>query len=257
MNLAELNPQQKEAVEYTEGPLLILAGAGSGKTKVLTSRIAYLVEEKRVAPWHILAITFTNKAAKEMRDRIINLIGQDGEKIWASTFHSTCVRILRSEIHYLDYDTNFVIYDDSDQQTLLKAIIKEKNLDEKKFPAKGAAARISNYKNELKKPSHAYREAYGDYADEQYADIYRLYQERLQKNNALDFDDLIMLTVELFRNYPEVLERYQERFRYILVDEYQDTNTGQYVLGLQLAVFLPDILHCIFTPRFSPFFVFY
>lgn len=235
MNLAELNPQQREAVEYTEGPLLILAGAGSGKTKVLTSRIAYLVEERRVAPWHILAITFTNKAAKEMRNRIINLIGQDGEKIWASTFHSTCVRILRNEIHYLDYDTNFVIYDDADQQTLLKAIIKEKNLDEKKFPAKGAAARISNYKNELKKPSHAYREAYGDYADEQYADIYRLYQERLQKNNAVDFDDLIMLTVELFRNYPEVLERYQERFRYILVDEYQDTNTGQYVLVNLLA----------------------
>lgn len=235
MNLEELNPRQREAVECTEGPLLILAGAGSGKTKVLTTRIAYLVYEKRVAPWNILAITFTNKAAQEMRERIIGLIGQDGEKVWASTFHSTCVRILRNEINYIGYDTNFVIYDDSDQQTLLKMILKEKNLDEKKFPPRGAAARISNYKNELKTPATAIRETQGDFPEDQYAEIYRIYQERLQKNNALDFDDLIMLTVQLFREHEDVLQRYQERFRYILVDEYQDTNTSQYVLVNLLA----------------------
>ena len=152
MDLSQLNMPQREAVECTEGPLLILAGAGSGKTRVLTTRIAYLIYEKRVAPWNILAITFTNKAAQEMRERIVSLVGQDGEKVWASTFHSTCVRILRNEISYIGYDTNFVIYDDSDQQTLLKMILKELNLDEKKYPPRGAAARISAHKNELRTP---------------------------------------------------------------------------------------------------------
>ena len=235
MDLSQLNLPQREAVECTEGPLLILAGAGSGKTRVLTTRIAYLIYEKRVAPWNILAITFTNKAAQEMRERIVNLVGQDGEKVWASTFHSTCVRILRNEINYIGYDTNFVIYDDSDQQTLIKMILKEMNLDEKKFPPRGVAARISNHKNELRTPQQAHFAAEGDYAEEQYAEIYRIYQERLKKNNALDFDDLIMLTVQLFTAYPDVLQRYQERFRYILVDEYQDTNMAQYILVKLLA----------------------
>ncbi len=235
MDLSQLNMPQREAVECTEGPLLILAGAGSGKTRVLTTRIAYLIYEKRVAPWNILAITFTNKAAQEMRERIVALVGQDGEKVWASTFHSTCVRILRNEINYIGYDTNFVIYDDADQQTLIKMILKEQNLDEKKFPPRGVAARISTHKNELRTPAEAMREAMGDFAEEKHAELYRIYQERLQQNNALDFDDLIMLTVQLFRENPDVLARYQERFRYILVDEYQDTNMAQYVLVKLLA----------------------
>ena len=235
MDLSQLNLPQREAVECTEGPLLILAGAGSGKTRVLTTRIAYLIYEKHVAPWNILAITFTNKAAQEMRERIVALVGQTGEKVWASTFHSTCVRILRNEINYIGYDTNFVIYDESDQLTLLKMILKEMNLDEKKFPAKGAAARISTHKNELRTPQQAHFAAMGDYVDETYAEIYRIYQQRLKQNNAVDFDDLIMLTVELFQKNPDVLDRYQERFRYILVDEYQDTNMAQYVLVKLLA----------------------
>ena len=235
MDLSQLNMPQREAVECTEGPLLILAGAGSGKTRVLTTRIAYLIYEKRVAPWNILAITFTNKAAQEMRERIVALVGQDGEKVWASTFHSTCVRILRNEINYIGYDTNFVIYDDADQQTLIKMILKEMNLDEKKYPPRGVAARISAHKNELRTPEQAYFAAHLDPLEEQHAEIYRVYQERLQKNNALDFDDLIMLTVQLFTDNPDVLARYQERFRYILVDEYQDTNMAQYVLVKLLA----------------------
>ena len=235
MDLSQLNLPQREAVESTEGPLLILAGAGSGKTRVLTTRIAYLIYEKRVAPWNILAITFTNKAAQEMRERIVALAGQDGEKVWASTFHSTCVRILRNEINYIGYDTNFVIYDDADQQTLIKMILKELNLDEKKYPPRGVMARISAHKNELRTPQQAFFAAQSDVLEETHAEIYRVYQERLQKNNALDFDDLIMLTVQLFTNHPDVLLRYQERFRYILVDEYQDTNMAQYVLVKLLA----------------------
>ncbi len=235
MDLSQLNMPQREAVECTEGPLLILAGAGSGKTRVLTTRIAYLIYEKRVAPWNILAITFTNKAAQEMRQRIVALVGQDGEKVWASTFHSACVRILRSEINYIGYDSNFVIYDDADQQTLIKMILRELNLDEKKFPPRGVAARISAHKNELRTPQQAYFAAESDFLEEQHAEIYRIYQERLQSNNALDFDDIIMLTVQLFTEYSDVLERYQERFRYILVDEYQDTNMAQYVLVKLLA----------------------
>ena len=235
MDLSQLNMPQREAVECTEGPLLILAGAGSGKTRVLTTRIAYLIYEKKVAPWNILAITFTNKAAQEMRQRIVALVGQDGEKVWASTFHSACVRILRSEINYIGYDSNFVIYDDADQQTLIKMILRELNLDEKKFPPRGVAARISAHKNELRTPQQAYFAAESDFLEEQHAEIYRIYQERLQSNNALDFDDIIMLTVQLFTEHSDVLERYQERFRYILVYEYQDTNMAQYVLVKLLA----------------------
>lgn len=235
MNLDELNPQQKEAVMHTEGPLLILAGAGSGKTKVLTNRVAYLIYEMKVAPWHILAITFTNKAAKEMRERIARLIGAAGERVWASTFHSTCVRILREEIDHLGYDKNFVIYDDSDQQTVIKQVLKELNLDEKKYPPRAINSRISTYKNELLTPAAAMKAAFGDFIEEQYAQIYANYQERLLKNNALDFDDLIMLTVQLLQENPDVLDKYQERFQYIMVDEYQDTNTSQYMLIKLLA----------------------
>ncbi len=235
MDLSNLNLPQREAVECTEGPLLILAGAGSGKTRVLTTRIAYLIREKDVAPWQILAITFTNKAARELRERIVDLVGPAGEKVWACTFHAACVRILRGEIHNLGYDRNFVIYDEADQQTLLKHILKEQNLDEKRFPARGVAARISAWKNELRTPENAFFAAEGDLAEERYADLYRIYQERLRQNDALDFDDIIMLTVQLFTEHPGVLARYQDRFRYILVDEYQDTNMAQYTLVQLLA----------------------
>lgn len=235
MDLALLNPQQQEAVMTTEGPLLILAGAGSGKTKVLTNRVAYLIYEKGVSPFQILAITFTNKAAGEMRERITDLVGVKGERVWASTFHSTCVRILREEIGYLGYDSNFVIYDDADQQTLIKMILKEMNLDEKKYHPRTVGAKISDYKNELKTPRDILKAAFGDPLEERFAEIYRVYQERLLKNNAVDFDDLIMLTVQLFLEEPQILDKYQERFRYIMVDEYQDTNTSQYVLVKLLA----------------------
>lgn len=235
MNLELLNPQQQDAVTTTEGPLLILAGAGSGKTKVLTNRVAYLIYEKNVSPFSILAITFTNKAAAEMRERITDLIGVQGERVWASTFHSTCVRILRQEITYLGYDTNFVIYDDADQQALIKIILREMNLDEKKYPPKTVSAKISACKNELQTPRDMQRAAFGNEHEEKYAEIYRLYQERLLKDNAVDFDDLIMLTVQLFLEEPEVLEKYQDRWRYIMVDEYQDTNTSQYTLIKLLA----------------------
>lgn len=235
INLDLLNEHQREAVTYTEGPLLILAGAGSGKTKALTSRIAYLIYEKKIAPWHILAITFTNKAAQEMRERIVDLIGSEGQKVWASTFHSTCVRILRAEIEHLGYDRNFVIYDDGDQQTLLKMVLKELNVDDKKLHPRTVASQISKYKNELQSPKEAKACAKGDFVEEKTAEIYSLYQERLLKNNAVDFDDLIMLTVLLFKESPEILEKYQERFLYILVDEYQDTNTSQYELVRLLA----------------------
>ena len=235
MDLSQLNQPQREAVECTEGPLLILAGAGSGKTRALTTRIAYLIYEKRIAPWNILAITFTNKAAQEMRERIVNLVGQDGEKVWASTFHSTCVRILRNDIEAIGYDSNFVIYDDTDQQTVLKMIVKEMNLDEKKFNPRGLAGYISNQKNELHTPQHAYYSAQQDLVEEKKAEIYKRYQERLKDNNAMDFDDLIMLTVRLFQEHEDILDRYQERFRYILVDEYQDTNMAQYTLVKLLA----------------------
>lgn len=235
VNLDGLNPQQKEAVMCTKGPLLVLAGAGSGKTKVLTNRVAYLIYEKKIAPWHILAITFTNKAAQEMRERIIRLIGREGERVWASTFHSACLRILREEIDHLGYDKNFVIYDESDQQTVIRQILKELNLDDKHYPPRVVSAHISNYKNALQTPKDVQKAAFGDFIEEQYAQIYDKYQERLLKNNALDFDDLIMLTVQLLQENPAVLDKYQERFQYILVDEYQDTNACQYQLVKLLA----------------------
>lgn len=232
--LNSLNPEQQEAVQCTEGPLLILAGAGSGKTRVLTHRIAYMLEKNKVQPWNILAITFTNKAAREMRERLERLIGLKADSLWVNTFHSACVKILRREIGVLGYTGNFVIYDDADQQTLIKMVLKDMNIDDKKYPPRTISNKISGYKNELKTPLQAKRLA-GDFYEEKIIDIYEEYQKRLEKNNAVDFDDIIMLTVEMFQKHPEILEKYQKQFRYILVDEYQDTNTSQYMLIKLLA----------------------
>ena len=223
-----LNEQQREAVYHTEGPLLILAGAGSGKTRVLTHRIAYLIEEKGVNPWNILAITFTNKAAGEMRERVDNLVGFGSESIWVSTFHSTCVRILRRYIDRIGYDTNFTIYDSDDQKTLMRDICKQLNIDTKKFKERTFLGAISSAKDEMVTPAEYEVNAVGDFSKQMIAKVYWEYEKQLQANNALDFDDLLMKTVQLFQKDSEVLEYYQNRFRYIMVDEYQDTNTVQF-----------------------------
>ncbi|WP_373215976.1 DNA helicase PcrA [Ruminococcus sp. 5_1_39BFAA] len=223
-----LNPPQQEAVLYTEGPLLILAGAGSGKTRVLTHRIAYLLDEKGVNPWNILAITFTNKAAQEMRERVNRLVGFGSESIWVSTFHSACVRILRRHIDNLGYDNNFAIYDTDDQKSIMKEVCRKLNIDTKVYKERALLAQISHAKDELITPDEMEMNAGGDYNMKKVAAVYREYQATLRKNNALDFDDLIVKTVELFQNCGAVLEYYQERFKYIMVDEYQDTNTAQF-----------------------------
>ena len=223
-----LNPPQREAVAQTEGPVLILAGAGSGKTRVLTHRIAYLMDEKGVNPWNILAITFTNKAAQEMRERVDKLVGFGSESIWVSTFHSACVRILRRHIDNLGYDTNFTIYDTDDQKSLMKDVCRKMNIDTKIYKERSLLAQISHAKDELLTPDDMEVKAAGDYNMKKVASVYREYQAALRKNNALDFDDLIVKTVELFQNCGAVLEYYQERFKYIMVDEYQDTNTAQF-----------------------------
>ena len=223
-----LNPPQREAVAQTEGPVLILAGAGSGKTRVLTHRIAYLMDEKGVNPWNILAITFTNKAAQEMRERVDKLVGFGSESIWVSTFHSACVRILRRHIDNLGYDTNFTIYDTDDQKTLMKDVCRKMNIDTKIYKERSLLAQISHAKDELLTPDDMEMKAAGDYNMKKVASVYREYQAALRKNNALDFDDLIVKTVELFEKCGAVLEYYQERFKYIMVDEYQDTNTAQF-----------------------------
>ncbi|HIR44936.1 MAG TPA: UvrD-helicase domain-containing protein, partial [Candidatus Ventrisoma faecale] len=225
-----LNPRQQEAVFHTEGPLLVLAGAGSGKTRVLTHRIAYLIEEKGVNPWNILAITFTNKAAGEMRERVDDIVGFGAESIWVSTFHSTCVRILRRHIENLGYTTSFTIYDGDDQRTLMKQILKTMDLDPKQFKDRALLSAISSAKDELVTPEEFMLNAGGDFRQKKVAEVYKEYQKQLKKNNALDFDDLIVKTVELFKNCPDVLEYYQERFKYIMVDEYQDTNMAQFKL---------------------------
>ncbi len=225
-----LNPMQKEAVYHTEGPLLVLAGAGSGKTRVLTHRIAYLIEEKGVNPWNIMAITFTNKAAAEMRERVDKIVGFGSESIWVSTFHSSCVRILRRHIEYLGYSTSFTIYDGDDQKTLMKQIFKKLDIDTKQFKERAVLGKISSAKDEMITPEEYELNAGGDFREKKIAQIYKEYQKELKKNNALDFDDLILKTVELFQNVPEVLNYYQERFRYIMVDEYQDTNLVQFKL---------------------------
>lgn len=223
-----LNQPQQEAVFYTEGPLLILAGAGSGKTRVLTHRIAHLIGDKGVNPFNILAITFTNKAAQEMRERVDKLIGADGMSVWVSTFHSTCVRILRRYIDRLGYDNRFTIYDTDDQKTLMKEICRKLNIDTKKYKERALLARISHAKDEMITPDDMERESKGDFNQKKIAAVYREYQAALKRNNALDFDDLLVKTVDLFEKCQDVLEAYQERFRYIMVDEYQDTNTVQF-----------------------------
>lgn len=233
--LAGLNDKQKEAVLHFEGPLLILAGAGSGKTRVLTHRIAYLIEEHQVPPYHILALTFTNKAANEMRERVNNIIEYGAGSIWVSTFHSTCVRILRRFIDHLGYDNAFTIYDSDDQKSLMKDICKQLNIDTKKYKERTFLNAISSAKDELKTPEQYADEVSKEYNKKIFGRVYKEYQKRLKQNNALDFDDLIMLTVQLFRQNAEILNHYQERFPFILVDEYQDTNTAQFTLLSLLA----------------------
>ena len=233
--LDSLNPQQQEAVLQTEGPVLILAGAGSGKTRVLTHRIAYLIEEQEVNPWNIMAITFTNKAAGEMRERVDKIVGYGSESVWVSTFHSSCVRILRRHIDQIGYTGNFTIYDTDDQKSVMKDICRRLQIDTKVYKERALLNAISRAKDELMGPDEFLRNSSGDIHEQRIAKVYREYQEQLHKNNALDFDDLIMKTVELFRACPDVLDQYQERFRYIMVDEYQDTNTAQFQLISLLA----------------------
>ena len=235
MNLETLNPAQREAVEKTEGPVLILAGAGSGKTRVLTTRIAHLVEDKGVQDANILAITFTNKAANEMRERVEETLGYDTKDMWISTFHSCCVRILRKDINKIGYNRSFVIYDSADQVTLVKDCLKELNLSDKVFEPKVIISTISGAKDKLYSPQKFKAMHLNDNRMSKIADIYALYQDRLKRNSALDFDDLIYKTVELFKENPDVLEFYRNRFKYIMVDEYQDTSKAQYELIKLLA----------------------
>lgn len=230
-----LNREQKEAVLQTEGPLLVLAGAGSGKTRALTHRIAYLIDEVGVNPWNILAITFTNKAAEEMRERVDDLVGFGADQIWVTTFHSACMRILRRHIDRLGYANNFTIYDTDDQKTVIKGVCKRLNIDTKIYKERTLLNSISAAKDELIGVSEFTLKAMGDFNKLTVARVYREYQDSLKKSNALDFDDIIVLTVELFKRCPEVLDYYQERFRYIMVDEYQDTNTAQFELIRLLA----------------------
>lgn len=232
-----LNPEQRRAVEHDRGPLLILAGAGSGKTRVLTHRIAYLIEEKNVSPFQILALTFTNKAAREMRERVDKIVAYGAENIWVSTFHASCVRMLRRFIELLGYGRNFTIYDTDDQKTLIREVCKFLNIDTKTIKERTLMGAISSAKDELISPEEFAKNAGGDYANTQCARVYTEYQKRLKTNNALDFDDILFKTVELFRTQPDALSYYQRRFRYIMVDEYQDTNTAQFKLVSLLANF--------------------
>ena len=231
----KLNEPQREAVYHTDGPLLILAGAGSGKTRVLTHRIAYLIGERGVNPWNILAITFTNKAAEEMRQRVDNLVGFGAESVWVSTFHSACVRILRRFIDRLGYENHFTIYDTDDQKTLIKEVCRKVDVDTKVFKERSLLSAISSAKNEMILPDEFELNAGGDFAKMKIAKVYREYEAQMRANNALDFDDLLVKTVQLLQTQPDVLESYQERFRYIMVDEYQDTNTVQFQLVSLLA----------------------
>lgn len=225
-----LNPAQQEAANYINGPLLILAGAGSGKTKVLTHRIADMIKDHGIAPWNILAITFTNKAASEMRTRV-NAICNEGEGVWVSTFHSLCVRILRREIHNIGYESSFTILDADDSLRLIKKCLEELNLGDKMYPPKGMVAAIGRFKDQLITPETAVKSTSStDFRGANIAELYKLYTRKLRQNNSLDFDDLIMKTVEIFETHPEILEKWQNRFRYIMVDEYQDTNAAQYEL---------------------------
>lgn len=242
--LDKLNDEQIKAVTHNKGPLLVLAGAGSGKTRVLTYRIAYLITEYNVSPWNIIALTFTNKAAGEMRERIDDIVGAGSENIWVSTFHSTCVRILRRFGESIGYNRNFTIYDSDDSKSVMKSIIKRRNLDKKSINEKKALSVISANKNALITPSMYAYENEGDYRAKLYAELYTEYQDRLLKSNAMDFDDLIMKTVELFKTDAQALAYYRRRFSYILVDEYQDTNTAQFELLKLLAEPGPDNSEC-------------
>ena len=233
--LDELNDKQYDAVVNTEGPCLVIAGAGSGKTKVLTHKIAYLIDEKDVKPWNILAITFTNKAANEMKDRVEKLVGDIAKDMWIGTFHAICVRILRKFIDRLGFESSFVIFDTSDQKTMVKQIIKSQDLDDKIFSDKSVLYEISNAKNEMLDPAAYAVRANGDFRKEKIADIYRIYQKRLKENNAIDFDDIINFTIQILMDNPDILEYYTEKFRYVLVDEYQDTNKAQFTLVTLLA----------------------
>ena len=234
MNLNELNDKQREAVLYNDGPLLIIAGAGAGKTKTLTTKIAYLIEEENVRPYNILAITFTNKAAKEMKDRIFSTIGDISKQLQVSTFHSFGLKLIRDNCRLLGYDSNFVIMDSDDSLTVVKKILKDLNLDPKMYNAKAIRNRISSCKNEMMS-----QDRYKDYAVSDYEEIvyevYKKYEDKLKKNNSVDFDDLLLLPIELFKKYPDVLEKYQNLYKYILIDEYQDTNEAQYILTKLLA----------------------
>lgn len=234
IDLSRLNPPQQEAVTTTEGPLLVLAGAGSGKTRVLTHRVAYLIEQG-TAPWSILAITFTNKAAKEMQERIVNLVGEGAEDIWVSTFHACCARILRRDIEKLGYQRSFSIYDDDDQMGLIKNIVKELNLNDKMYPPREIKTIISDAKNRLLTPKEWIREAGDDFRNQKILDVFTRYEKKLKESNALDFDDLLMKTMLLLTEHAPVLDYYRRKFNYILVDEYQDTNLAQYELVRLLA----------------------
>jgi DNA helicase-2/ATP-dependent DNA helicase PcrA len=233
--LENLNQQQREAVLHTEGPLLVLAGAGSGKTRVLTHRIAYLVEEMGVRPWNILAITFTNKAAREMKERLEKLIGSEGNDLWVGTFHACCVRILRREIERLGFDKSFVIYDVDDQKAMVKGCLEQLGFNEKNFPPSSVLHTIGHAKDELISPSQFQKMYASDYRLGKIAQVYDLYQRKLKANNALDFDDIILFAIRILSEFPEVLDHYAWKFRYIHVDEYQDTNTAQYMLVRMLA----------------------
>ncbi len=236
MDLLEgLNDKQYEAVVNTEGPCLVIAGAGSGKTKVLTHKIAYLMADKNVKPWDILAITFTNKAANEMKSRVENLVGNAANDMWIGTFHSICVRILRRQIDRIGFDTSFIIFDTSDQKTLMKQIIKAQNLDDKIYTDRSVLYEISNAKNEMLEPDAYAVKARGDFRKEKIAELYEIYQRRLKENNAIDFDDIINFTIKILMDNPDLLEYYSSKFKYVLVDEYQDTNKAQFTLVTLLA----------------------
>lgn len=230
-----LNPRQKEACFCTQGPLLLLAGAGAGKTRVLVHRIAYLIEEQGVNPWNIMAITFTNKAAKEMRERVDDMIGYGSDSIWVSTFHSTCVRLLRQNIDLLGFDRNFSIYDTDDSKKVMKEIFRRKKIDPKQLPERSVMNAVSHAKDRYLTPAEYKREVHGNFREEKIAELYEEYQKQLKNSNALDFDDLLFKTVELFEFHPEILDKWQERFRYIMVDEYQDTNAVQFLFVKKLA----------------------
>ena len=229
MNLDELNDKQQEAVLYNEGPLLIIAGAGAGKTKTLTTKIAYLIDELKVSPYSILAITFTNKAAKEMKDRLFLTVGNDVKKLTVSTFHSFGLKLLRENFERLGYDRNFVIMDSDDSLTVVKKILKDMGYDPKVYNPRAIRNKISSCKNEMMSPTQYERYAVSDY-EKVIKDVYQKYEEKLYKNNSVDFDDLLLLPIKLFKEYPDVLEKYQDLYQYILIDEYQDTNEAQYIL---------------------------